>query len=85
MVVIPSKLMMSPVTAHQSPDIGHIFRDNPDVFRHDDVLIVFLMYERSRGSKSFYYPFLSMLPEPDTLIEWDKEELEELQDRYDGD
>ena len=80
-MTIPAKLIMSPVTAKASPDIGYIFDDNMDIFRNDDILIVFVMYERSRGPKSFYYPFLSMLPEPDTLMDWDEEDLGQLQYR----
>jgi len=81
MLVVPTKLMMSPVTAMESPDLNHVFQDNPDIFRNDDTLIVFVMHECSRGTRSFYYPYLSTLPQPDTLLEWGDDALAQLQDR----
>jgi hypothetical protein len=80
MLVIPEKLMMSPVTAERS-EIGYIFRDNPEVFRGDDMLAVFIMYERAKRERSFFWPYLAILPEPDNIGDWNDQELDELQDK----
>lgn len=38
-----------------------------------------MMNERRKGEKSFYYPFLQILPEPWNISEWNDAELDLLQ------
>ena len=79
---IPHKLLISPPVARASPDIGHIFIEHQTFFRGNDDLLLstYIMYEESRGTKSFWYPFLAMLPRPGSISDWTKEEMEEVQD-----
>jgi hypothetical protein len=38
------------------------------------------MNELRKGTSSFYYPYLRILPGPGTISEWSSDQLEELQD-----
>ena len=79
MLTIPQELMITPVTALDS-EIGYMFEDNMEQLRDDDILCAYLMYERAKGPKSFFWPYLATLPTPDTCSEWTPEDLNELQD-----
>jgi hypothetical protein len=38
------------------------------------------MYEVKKGSESFYYPYLKMLPTPGSVVSWNDHEIALLQD-----
>jgi hypothetical protein len=80
MLSIPISLMMSPPNAYKDPVIGAILEENEDNLRDDLLLAVFIMYEVSKGAKSFWYPYIRMMPKPESSMKWDDEELRELQD-----
>ena len=81
MIEVPAALLMSPVTCMNSEEIGHVYRDNPALFRRDDTAIaLLLMHERHRGAASFFAPFLRMLCHPCTASDWSDEELAQLHD-----
>ena len=80
MLFIPIKLMMSPPNAYKDPVIGAILEENEDNLQDDLLLAVFIMYEVSKGKSSFWYPYIRMLPEPETAMRWTDAELRELQD-----
>ena len=68
-------------------DINHIFYDNPEVFGknvhdgEDMMLHAFILREIQKGKESKYYNMIKMWPkDADILLNWDDEELEELQD-----
>ncbi len=47
----------------------------------DNMLIAFLLFEKQKGSGSFWQPYLDILPShPDCLLNWEKDELKQLQD-----
>jgi len=47
----------------------------------DNVLCTFLIWEKLKGEKSFWYPYISVLPEEtEWLMDWNSEEISELQD-----
>ena len=79
---IPHKLLISPPVARSSSLIGHIFTDHERFFHGDDDLLLatYIMFEESRGSDSFWYPFLAMLPRPGSVSDWSADEMKELQD-----
>jgi hypothetical protein len=82
MLEIPACLMMSPPNAFADPEIGAILRENENKLLHGDLLItVFITHELRKGDKSFYSPFLSILPEPGNISEWDENDLAHLQVR----
>lgn len=43
-----------------------------------NVLTFFLMFERVKGEKSFYYPLLSILEDVTSLVEWEDSDLEKF-------
>ena len=43
------------------------------------LLAVFMMHETLKGDKSFYAPFLRILPEPSNISEWTDAQLNLLQ------
>ena len=81
---IPNKLLISTETARNS-EIAEIFRVHPDVFlanedRDFNVLVVFLMYERSKGPESFWHPYFETVQLVDLPALWEDEDIEKLQD-----
>jgi len=83
MLEIPQKLMMCEPVCKMSEKIGHVFRDT-SLFRFggvgSELVAVFLMHERLQGEKSFWYPFIKVLPDPTTICKWSRKQLNELQD-----
>ena len=39
-----------------------------------------MMHEYGKGESSFYYPYLNQVDNPYSIIQWEHEELDELQD-----
>lgn len=54
---------------------------SPAEVRAPQVLAVFLMHHMLKGQASFWFPYISMLPKPNTILEWSEPELAELHDR----
>ena len=47
----------------------------------DNVLVTYLLFEKQKAEKSFWWPYITLLPKSfDWLIDWSKEEYLELQD-----
>ena len=67
-------------------EIGEIFARYKVFKEGDDVpdLIVwaFLVYERLKGSASFYFPYFQVADDLETLMDWSLEELSMLQDKF---
>lgn len=80
MVVIPHALMMSEVHAKADPVHGHVHRLNPRLLDNDNGLAVYIMQEMLKGDKSFYWPYLRVLPTPENLRSWSRESQLQLQD-----
>ena len=59
--------------------IGPILRKNETLLRGDLLLTLYIMYELSKGEESFYFPYLSILPEPGSVSQWTDEQLRGLQ------
>ena len=58
---IPNKLIISTESARNS-EIGELYRNHEDLFvahpeRDHLVMVLFLMYERSKGEASFWHPY----------------------------
>lgn len=79
MLEIPIKLMMSPPNAFADATIGPILRAHEDSLRGDLLLSLYIMFEMSKGSSSFYYPYLQVLPEPGSVSQWTSSQMQELQ------
>lgn len=79
-MVIPRRLMMSEAHAKEDPELGHVYRDGQPILKNDNGLALYVMQEIVRGTRSFYAPYLSVLPNPGNLSHWDESSLLELQD-----
>jgi len=77
---IPAPLMMSPVHAFADPVLGRKFSDAQDLLRGDTLLTVYIMSELLKGEQSFYAPYLNILPDPGSIIQWTEEQLHQLED-----
>lgn len=40
------------------------------------------MHEKLKGDASFWEPYVAILPEPSSVLDWSDEEIRELQDRW---
>uniref|UniRef100_K3X8I1 SET domain-containing protein n=1 Tax=Globisporangium ultimum (strain ATCC 200006 / CBS 805.95 / DAOM BR144) TaxID=431595 RepID=K3X8I1_GLOUD len=82
MLQIPEKLVISERRCWEDPRLKDILEANRDVFSRDDpVLALFLVQEMLRGDDSFFEPYLSILPYPESIQDWSDDELAELRDR----
>jgi hypothetical protein len=83
MLRVPRRLLISEERCWQDAQLGPVFADNRDVFSRDDpVLALFLVRELARGDRSFFHPYLAILPEPESVQDWTDDERAELCDRY---
>lgn len=76
---IPHALMMSDFHAKADPDFGHVHRLNTRLLDSDNGLAVYIMQEILKEDKSFYWPYLRVLPMPHNLRSWSGEDLLLLQ------
>lgn len=83
MLQIPATLVISEQRCWQDAHLKDVLEANRDVFSRDDpVLALFLVREMLRGDDSFFAPYLSILPYPESIQDWSDDELDELRDRY---
>ncbi|CAN0530881.1 unnamed protein product, partial [Ectocarpus sp. 12 AP-2014] len=80
MVIIPHALMMSEFHAKADPKYGHVHRLNTRLLGSDNGLALYIMQEILKEERSFYWPYLRMLPTPCNLRNWNRESLLLLQD-----
>ncbi|KAF0743273.1 hypothetical protein Ae201684P_000142 [Aphanomyces euteiches] len=78
---IPSKLFISEASVKEDPVLAPIFAEHPDLFTRDDPLLsTYLVYHFHLAEASFFFPYLSILPEPESILNWNKDDLIQLQD-----
>ena len=80
MMDIPGHLMMSPPIAFSTPHLGEVLLKHAKELLDDLLLAIFIMYEVSKGKESFYYPYINILPSPESSMLWNDKEIRELQD-----
>ncbi|OMJ93492.1 hypothetical protein SteCoe_3464 [Stentor coeruleus] len=81
---IPTVLVISPSVAKKSL-ISSIFSAYPYFFAgHDnaefDILLVFLVYEKSKGSSSKWHTYFEAINDLELLCDWSENDLQQLQD-----
>ena len=72
--------MMSEFHAKADPDFGRVHRLHTRLLDNDNGLAVYIMQEMLKEEKSFYWPYLRVLPTPYNLRGWNGEHLLLLQD-----
>lgn len=80
MVNIPERLIMSPPQAALLDDIGPAFREFATLLKNDNGLAIYIMREMLLKEKSFFWPYLRILPQPYTIEHWSAADQSELQD-----
>ena len=85
-IKVPSTHIINTKVAFYS-DINSIFYDNPQIFgKHvvdgeDNMLHAFILHEIQKKEKSKFYEMIRMWPKKaDILMNWEKSDLEYLQD-----
>ena len=68
-LVVPYEVIISVDKCHRDPTLGKFYAENPKIFtnRHRDweqlTLTVFLLYQQQLGDKSFWAPYIELMPE----------------------
>ena len=79
---IPNTICISTEKARNS-EISHVYRKHPELFENNGerdyyVMILFLMYERAKGIKSFWHPYFEICEISDIPAQWSDEEIEKI-------
>ncbi|KAF0751982.1 hypothetical protein AaE_006198 [Aphanomyces astaci] len=79
-MTIPSSLFISEPAAKADSTLGPIFATHVDLFTRDDPLLsTFLTYHIFLQEASFFHPYLAILPQPESILNWSMEALGQLQ------
>ncbi len=83
-IMVPMKMLLTPERARSS-EIGHIFENHDTIFkasvdRDYFALLVFMIYERQKKEKSFWWPYFQAVDPIDLCVYWDKKYLDVIQD-----
>jgi hypothetical protein len=85
---VPFKMMLSTGKARNHPVLSKIINSHPTCFSEDLqedseqlILVLFLFYEISLGTKSYWYPYLIQLPTVIFSCFWSEEEANASQDQ----
>lgn len=85
LLVVPSSLIISKTSCYCSAELGHIYSENYRLFEDDEdaAVATYICYHRAiQKDKSFWWPYLRILPDIDVLADWNDQELLALQDSY---
>ncbi|RHZ02766.1 hypothetical protein DYB37_007989 [Aphanomyces astaci] len=75
-MTIPSSLFISEPAAKADSTLGPIFATHVDLFTRDDPLLsTFLTYHIFLQEASFFHPYLAILPQPESILNWSMEAL----------
>jgi hypothetical protein len=74
---VPSKCMMTCASAKNS-EIGDIFKNHDTLFvssitRDQNIMLVYLVYEKLKGEASFYHPYLDQVSQDPVSYFWAEE------------
>jgi hypothetical protein len=77
-------MTMSVNKAKVHPVVGEIIKLNPECFaesRNTDweqfCLAIFIYYEMTLGKKSYWYPYLRLMPDVEFTSAWSEQDLKE--------
>lgn len=84
---VPLKIMMTIDKVLNHPVLSGIVAAHPEAFSEEDnqdyeqlSLCLFLFYEMSLGQKSFWYPYLRLMPIVEFTCLWDEKEIQDMDD-----
>lgn len=77
---IPYKMLMTVDSAQRHPVLGRIIKENPQIFSEDEkgdweqlTLALYLLYENQLGDKSFWKPYIDLMPETKFFCHWSED------------
>ena len=80
-------MLLSVKSTQSHPVLAEIVQAHPECFEEDTcddweqlTLALRLLYEMTLGKKSYWYPYLRLLPDVTFTAKWDEHELEMTQD-----
>lgn len=83
---IPAKMILSISKAHAHPVLAPIIKANPECFTSEGIedweqltLVCFIFYELTLGEKSYWLPYLRLMPDVEFITAWSQEELMALE------
>ncbi len=86
-MAIPIHLIFSSQTALCDETLCKVYKSAPDLFdltKNEgaclNIMIIYLLWERQKGSHSFFAPYLDMMPSEKNFAEWDFEIQKQTQD-----
>lgn len=83
-LAVPNQLLITSKKVREEKQMMKIIEENDEYFDEEDqdqnCLKIFLLREKAKGSKSFYAPFINIIPEFDTSLVWDKEIIDFIED-----
>ena len=86
-IKIPAYCIISIDRAKNCKELAPIFKNNIKLFSklHPDyvqlTLAVFIMFEKKKGLKSFWHPYLQVMNKAELLQDWTETQLEQLGDK----
>lgn len=88
-VKIPRKLIID-LSVIENSEIACFITENPLLFEDSKdekeknllILAIFIMREKIKGKKSFYYPFLSFNSDRKSVGFWNSEDIDNLESIY---
>ena len=73
---------MSVNKAKQHPQLSKVIDENPMVFDKDKrrdaeylILLIFLIFESQKGTDSFWWPHINVMPHVDFFWDWNQEDI----------
>ena len=84
---VPYKMLMSVKSTQDHSVLAEVLKAHPECFGEDDcedweqlTLALRLLYEMTLGKKSYWYPYLRLMPDVAFTAAWNDIELEMTQD-----
>ena len=84
-VYVPNRVLITVERARHS-EIGFIFEKHQSIFKANEdrdflVLLVFLIYEHSKGASSFWHPYFQAVDPGDLACYWEDDIIEKVEDQ----
>ena len=86
-ISIPYKMLLTVDAAQRHPVLGSIISENPQIFSEGEkgdweqlTLVLYLIYEHTKGEESFWKPYLDLMPMVKFFCHWPEDLVIATQD-----
>lgn len=83
-LALPNKLFMNVEKLMAIPELAKIIKENEATFSEKDCLendikklTLWVMYEKNKGEKSFWFPYFDIIDESYTILSWTDQEMQQ--------